>query len=587
VALIVAFASALARAQDDPKDWPTYNHDVLGTRHNAGEKALDRSNAGRLEEKWRFPARGAEQEIGAIHATPIVVDGYVYFGTATDPAFYKLTPNGKVRWTYRRPGTGAAATSSDPRARKARFQQSPNGILGSALVTADSVFFGDSGGWLCALDRSTGEERWMLNTRGKGFPGAHPLNSFMSSPILADGRLIVAGGTLEQVIAAFPGYEGSTGRGFVAALDPRTGGLLWKHDLGPKPERFDPPFTIKDAWGTHRFHFGPATSSVWCTPSFDAGSGLLFFGTDVNTSPRRPTQDDPRLHTRESCAVVALSAKDGTERWVTQLNPGDVWTNAMRAWDPKSGYKDQSIGDTPKPYTIPVGEQPTRVLGVGCKNGGFYVLRASDGKVLERTPIYTGPPAYPLVPEPDPRMLALPSPIGGLQTGCATDGRTVFTNGIDALRLGSTERQEHAANPPTGGRVVALSLDAKTERWRHERPKVASLGGPAPKPMFQDVGDPVASGIAVANGLVCFTTLASGKLVVLDAGTGAVLKDLDLGPVFSGPSISRGRIYVGTGNTLFIDADFEGYFPKRSTGVLWSFGLPGEDEVARLGAGKE
>ena len=60
-----------------------YNHDVLGSRYNQGEKAIGRDNAGRLEEKWRFPAKGSGQEIGAIHATPVVVDGYVYFGTAS------------------------------------------------------------------------------------------------------------------------------------------------------------------------------------------------------------------------------------------------------------------------------------------------------------------------------------------------------------------------------------------------------------------------------------------------------------------------------------------------------------------------
>ena len=98
--------------------------------------------------------------------------------------------------------------------------------------------------------------------------------------------------------------------------------------------------------------------------------------------------------------------------------------------------------------------------------------------------------------------------------------------------------------------MVAISLDTRTERWRHERPKVASLGGPPPKPVFTDVGDPVASGIAVANGVVYFTTVASGKLVALDAATGRVLKEIDLGPVWSGPSVSRGRVYVGTGNTL-------------------------------------
>ena len=138
-------------------------------------------------------------------------------------------------------------------------------------------------------------------------------------------------------------------------------------------------------------------------------------------------------------------------------------------------------------------------------------------QMVDHTPIYTGPPVYPLSPTPDPRMLALPSCIGGLQTGCATDGQTIFTNGIDAVQLGSQERAIEVGVPPTGGRVVALRLDTKTERWRHERPRVATIGGPPPKAVYKDVGDPVASGIAVANGVVYFTAVASGKLVALNA----------------------------------------------------------------------
>jgi hypothetical protein len=231
--------------------------------------------------------------------------------------------------------------------------------------------------------------------------------------------------------------------------------------------------------------------------------------------------------------------------------------------------------------------KPTKVVGVGCKNGGFYVLRADDGRIVANTPVYKGPPTSPLDPKPDPRTVALPGLIGGLQTGCATDGKTIFTNGIDCIRMGTQEKRDGMPIPPTAGRVVALSLDTQTERWRHERPKVAELGGPAPKPVFKDVGDPVASGIALANGVAYFTTVASGKLVVLDTETGSLLKEIDLGPVWSGPSVSRGRVYVGTGNTLFGQSDYEAYFPKRSTGVLYSFGLPGEDEVSRLRAGKE
>jgi outer membrane protein assembly factor BamB len=601
--LAIALQPGSAPAQGDAKDWPTYNRDVVGSRYNRGESALGPGNVGQLVEKWRFRAEGSNLEIGAIHATPVVVHGYVYFGTANaDPTFYKLTPDGKVRWSYRNPAYGPVRPQAEAKKEAAspgtvRLRTSTDlGILGSALVTDDAVYFGDIGGWFYALDRSTGKERWKLNARGKDFPGNHPLNLTLASPILADGKVIIAGGAIEQVVAASPFYRGCTGRGFVAALEPKDGRIVWKYDLGPKPERLDPPITIEDGLGKHTFFFGPATSSIWCTPSFDAETGTLFFGTDVNTAPRRPTADDPRMHTRESCAVIALGVRDGKERWVSQLNPGDVWTNAMPGYDSKEGrYKDQSIGDTPKVYTIPVDGKPTKVVGVGCKNGGFYVLRADDGRILDQTPLYTGPPSYPLSPAPDRRMLALPSVIGGLQTGCATDGESIFTNGIDALWLSSIEKPGIAGvpkyflehGPVTGGRVVSLSLDTKTENWRHDRPRVASLGGPPPKPVFTDAGDPVGSGIAVANGVVYFTTVASGKLIALDARTGAVLKEIALGPVWSGPSVSRGRVYAGSGNTQFTPTDFEAFFPKKYTGVLYSFGLPGEDEVDRLGSGTE
>lgn len=582
-----------ARAQSAAKDWPMYNRDLAGTRYNRGETAIDRSNAGRLEEKWRFPAKGSDFQIGVIHATPIIVEGYVYFGTATDPTFYKLAPDGKVRWSYRNPARGPGQARSegqraDQKKRAVRFQSADGGIFGSALVMDDTVYFGDIGGWFYALDRATGSERWKLNTRASDFPGAHSANVFFASPVLAGGRVIVGGGSLEQLYAGSAYYHGATGRGFVVALDPKTGRIAWKYDVGPKPERLDPPITIKDSYGDHVFDFGPATSSVWSTPSFDEELGTIFFGTDVNTAPRQPTKDNPRLDTPQSCAVIALDIKNGKERWVTQISPGDVWTNSMRGYDPKEGrYKDQSIGDTPKIYTISVGGAATKVVGVGCKNGGFYVLRASDGQIVNHTPLYTGPPAYPLSPAPDPRVLALPGLIGGLQTGIATDGMTVFTNGLDVLRLGTLERRAESGVPPTGGRVVAISTDLQTEHWRHERPKVKSLGGPPPKPVFTNVGDPVASGIALANGVVYCTTVASGKLVILDAASGALLKEFDLGPVWSGPSVSRGRVYVGTGNTLFAPIDQEAFFPKKNTGELYSFGLPGADEVSRMGGGKE
>ncbi len=358
--------------------------------------------------------------------------------------------------------------------------------------------------------------------------------------------------------------------------------MVWKHDVGPQPQKLDPPVVVEGAWGKYKFEHGPATSSVWSTPSYDVETNTLFFGTDVNTAPRQPTPDNPNLHTEDSCAIAALDAATGKRKWNTQINPGDMWTNAMRAYDPKTGlYKDASIGDTPKVFTINVESVPTKVVGAGCKNGGFYILRADNGQLFKHTPVYTGAPTHPPAKH-DPRVLALPSPIGGLQSGCATDGKSIFTNGIDAVRLATQASPLSLGQIPTGGRVTATSVDLAIERWRHERPKIAEMGGFPGLPMYRDVGDIVGSNIAVGNGVAYFTTVGSVRLIAINAATGELLKEIHLGPVFAGPSLSRGRVYVGGGNTLWTPSEFECFFPKQYTGSVRCFGLTGKDEVDEL-----
>jgi glucose dehydrogenase len=90
---------AVSRVETD--DWPMYNHDLAGWRFNSAEKTLSPANVGNLVEKWRFPAADSKEPIGVVHATPAVVGGEVYFGTATFAAFYKLAADGTLRWVYR------------------------------------------------------------------------------------------------------------------------------------------------------------------------------------------------------------------------------------------------------------------------------------------------------------------------------------------------------------------------------------------------------------------------------------------------------------------------------------------------------
>src|SRR5262245_45693876 len=159
-----------AAVSADPHDWPMYNRDVLGTRYNPAEKTLSKENVDKLVEKWRFPPVDSKEKLGVVHAL-VAVNGYVYFGTETSPAFYKLTPDGKVKWVYRykdlakrRPALGLA------------FGLPTAGFINAALVTGDSVYVGDAGGFIYALDRISGKERWVIDTRTKPFPSVHPSN---------------------------------------------------------------------------------------------------------------------------------------------------------------------------------------------------------------------------------------------------------------------------------------------------------------------------------------------------------------------------------------------------------------------------
>lgn len=148
------------------------------------------------------------------------------------------------------------------------------------------------------------------------------------------------------------------------------------------------------------------------------------------------------------------------------------------------------------------------------------------------------------------------------------------------MRLSTQESPWAEGQVPTGGRVVGLSLDLATEHWRHERPTIDWMGGTAQDPMYRDVGDIVASGLAVGGGVVYFTAVGSGQLMAVDAASGGLLWQADIGPVFAGPALSRGRVYVGGGNTLFSPIPAEALFPRKYTGSVSCFGLPDDESKA-------
>jgi polyvinyl alcohol dehydrogenase (cytochrome) len=232
---------------------------------------------------------------------------------------------------------------------------------------------------------------------------------------------------------------------------------------------------------------GGSGASVWSTPTYDASTGIVYVTTSNNyTAPATPTSD----------AFVALDVHSGNILWTHQCVAGDT------------GNLEADLGDSPQVYALADG---TKVVGAGEKETGTYwVLDAATGNLVRS-------------------IRAVPSCAGseGLFADSAVDegNGMVYVNGVNC-----SIPSKPPFIPPTGA-VAALKSDASAKVWE-----------------FTSWFAPILSGVAVANGVVYFH--ASGLLSILyalDATTGQVLAGVLTSGAISGPSVSNGQVYVGTG----------------------------------------
>ena len=143
----------------------------IGTRHNPGEKTLGKDNVAQLVEKWRFPPADSQGEDrrrprhGRRQRLRLLRH-------RNDPDL--LQADARRQGEVVVPAT--RGRSNRVTADGSQFGLPTAGFLNAALVTSDTVYVGDIGGTIYALDRATGKERWKIDTRATPFPGAHPSN---------------------------------------------------------------------------------------------------------------------------------------------------------------------------------------------------------------------------------------------------------------------------------------------------------------------------------------------------------------------------------------------------------------------------
>jgi outer membrane protein assembly factor BamB len=185
---------------------------------------------------------------------------------------------------------------------------------------------------------------------------------------------------------------GSPYRGAFVAVDSSTGQQVWRFETDPLLD-----LSGKVLGGQNR-----GCGGVWPSPAVDADKRIVVFGTaDCDEQPVPPYHS----------SVLALDVHSGKLRWVFRPVPSDP-------------HKcDFDVGAAPN--VIKLGA--FSYIGVGDKNGTYYLLFAADGHLVWSTRVVFG------------------GGDGGFFGGAAFDGRRLFS--ATAFGDGNPQTQTGLCDP--------------------------------------------------------------------------------------------------------------------------------------------
>ena len=279
---LMAMAGIAAAAGDNPADWPVYHGNSKSSRFSALD-SINKSNVKRLKVAW---IHQPGEITGGLQATPIVIDGVLYYSSANNKVQALDAATGKELWRYQ--------PKLDPIVNEIFFTASSRGVT----VGLGKVFLATLDGRLIGLDQKTGKEVWqtqVVQTRKQSG------NNFTSPPTLAGDVLVIA-----------PTSGDSAQRGKIYAVDANTGNPLWQFD------------TIKDdpaSWPGNSGDTGGGGG--WLPGTYDKETDTLYWGVG-NPAPDY-YGDERKGDNLYTDSVIALDPKTGKLKWHRQELPHDVW----------------------------------------------------------------------------------------------------------------------------------------------------------------------------------------------------------------------------------------------------------------------
>ncbi len=279
-------------------------------------------------------------------ATPLVVDGVMYFNGSFSVTRAVDAKTGKLLWEY------------DPKVVEHagdRFRIMWDWNRGVAYWKG-KVIVPTVDGRLIAVDAKTGKELWSTQT----FDPKLPLFISGAPAVFRDKVIIGNGGT-----------EWGPARGFVTAYDVETGKQAWRFHVVPgNPadgfENKAMEMAAKTWTGEWWKHGGGG--ATWHGFTYDPEFNRIYIGTG-NGSPwnqkmRSPDGGDNLF----LCSIIALDADSGEYVWHYQTTPGETWDY--------NSNMDIVLAD------LTIDGKPVKALMHAPKNGFFYVIDRSTGKLI-------------------------------------------------------------------------------------------------------------------------------------------------------------------------------------------------------------
>lgn len=322
----------LLNAVDDD-GWLMYRRDY-SSRAYAPFDEINAKNVANLKPVWDF-----ESQFNQGHESPPVVNGdYLFVTTPLNHLYAFNAKTGDMIWKYEHDlsDVGLKTVCCDV-------------VNRGVALYEDKVYMATLDNYVIAFDGKSGDIVWkeQLMEPDEGY-------AMTVAPLIVKGKVVVG---------VSGGEYGA--RGFVEALDAKTGKKAWKTYTVPAPDE-----PGGDTWPDGAYKTGGG--AAWLTGTYDAETDSLFWGVG-NPGPWLATlRPGDNLYTD---SVITMDPETGKIKWHYQYTPNDTWdydgVNETVMVDIKHDGKDR------------------KAIVSASRNGWFYAIDRTNGELIYAKPFVT------------------------------------------------------------------------------------------------------------------------------------------------------------------------------------------------------